>query len=109
MTTEEVARLLKDLKYRDWSFLLDESTGLHLKVWFVADGCPQVGRKWKLSRHMTKSEIVQTALKAVLVAEEHEAREKFLYRERPIFGPHFDVDALWEISGRVDVREPPTP
>ena len=58
------------------------------------------GRKWRLSPHMTDSEIVGTALKAVLTAEEHEARENFLYRGRPIFGPHLDVDQLWELAGR---------
>jgi len=56
--------------------------------------CRQTGRKWYLSPFMTKSEVVQTALKAVLTAEEHEARESFRYRGSAIFGPHFDVDSL---------------
>lgn len=66
----------------------------------------QKGRKWFLSPHMTKSEVVQTALKAVLAWEEHEAREKFKYRGQAVFGPHLDVDALHEVvcKGRVDVR-----
>lgn len=51
-------------------------------------------RKWTLSRHMTVSEIVQTAFKAVLTAVEHEAREQFTYRGAAIFGPHFSVDRL---------------
>lgn len=57
----------------------------------------RVGRKWRLSDHMTKSEVVHTALKAVLTAVEHEAREKFTYRGKPIFGPHFNVDKLVEL------------
>jgi hypothetical protein len=52
------------------------------------------GRKWFLSPHMTKSEVVQTAFKAVITAVEHEVREQFKYRGVPIFGPHFDVDSL---------------
>ena len=56
------------------------------------------GRKWMLSPHMVKSEVVQTAFKAVLTAAEHEARERFLYRGRAIFGPHYDVDRLWEMA-----------
>jgi hypothetical protein len=65
----------------------------------------QRGRKWLLSQHMTTSEIVQTAFKAVLTAMEHEVRENFRYRGCPIFGPHFDVERLVEICGeRKDVR-----
>jgi hypothetical protein len=64
------------------------------------------GRKWFLSLHMTRSEIVQTALKAVLTALEHEARERFLYRGQPIFGPHFGVERLVQLcaAGATDER-----
>src|SRR5262249_47435499 len=54
-------------------------------------------RKWMLSEHMTDGEIVQTALKAVLTALEHEAREKFTYRRAAIFDPHYDIDRLVEL------------
>lgn len=52
------------------------------------------GRKWYLSPHMTDSEIVSTAFKAFLTAEEHECRERFRYKGQRIFGPHMDVDTL---------------
>jgi hypothetical protein len=52
------------------------------------------GRKWLLSRHMVDGEIVQTALKAVFTALEHEAREKFKYRGQAIFDPHYDIEQL---------------
>ncbi len=66
----------------------------------------QRGRKWFLSPHMTRSEVVQTAFKAVMAWEEHEVREKFQYRGKAVFGPHFDVDALYAlaVSGKEDVR-----
>lgn len=51
-------------------------------------------RKWLLSAHATKSEIVQTAFLAVLTALEHEAREKFMYEGVSVFDGHYDVDAL---------------
>lgn len=54
------------------------------------------GRRWRLSRYMTDGEIVQTAFLAIKTAEEHELRDKFTYRGVPIFGPHWDVDALVE-------------
>lgn len=68
----------------------------------------QQSRKWLLSPHMTKSEIVQTCFKLALTAVEHRTRESFLYRGRRIFGPHFDVDALQQLctDRRFDVREP---
>jgi hypothetical protein len=52
------------------------------------------GRKWLLSPHMTNSEIVTTAFKALLTAVEHELREKFTYKGQAIFDPHMDVDRL---------------
>lgn len=71
--------------YVQWVFdALDEAGDLE----------PQTGRKWYVSSHATRSEVVQTLLKAVLTAEEHEAREQFRYDGVAIFGPHLDVDAM---------------
>ena len=63
------------------------------------------GRKWRISSHMTKSEVVLTAFKAYMTWLEHEARESFEYRGRKILDPHFDVDALWEMAGQRESRE----
>lgn len=111
---------LKQVHYKGWSFLVREDGGTHvmhppryyLQIAFNApnrdDGrnAAWTGRKWWLSRHMTQSEIVQTALMAVLAAEEHEARENFTYRGEPIFCPHYDVDELHRLfrSSKKDVR-----
>lgn len=62
-------------------------------------------RKWFLSLYMTKDEIVGTAMKCVLTAVEHEAREQFFYRNRAIYGPHISVDAMWEASERHVYRD----
>lgn len=63
---------------------------------------------YPISRHSVKSEIVRTMLKCVLTSREHYAREHFLYKGKAVFGPHFDVDVLWEIADlkdrRVDTR-----
>ena len=37
-------------------------------------------RKWVLSYHMTETEIVNTAFKAIQAAEDHEIREFFRYK-----------------------------
>jgi len=59
------------------------------------------GRKWLLSVHMTKSEVVQTAFLAVKTWLEHEAREAFTFEGCAVFSPHLSVDA---ISGLVHLR-----
>ena len=93
----------------------DNDAGLYLQI-EAAAACNVTGnamtwksRKWKLSQHMTDSEIVQTAFKAVLTALEHEAREQFLYRGVSIFDPHYDVERLVELRKSDDslsVRAP---
>lgn len=111
--TAHVARqILKSVHYRDWVFEVTEEADFSLRVSFDA-ACSsglgvvrQHGRKWRLSPHMTASELVQTAFLAVMTAEEHEIRESFLYRDQAIFGPHFDVDTLASIAAckAFDVR-----
>ena len=105
LSTETILQTLDDITFRDWNINLRYDVGRpYLQVSFMEEDIEtgeisqQRGRKWFLSFHMTKSEIVSTALKAVLTAVEHEAREQFRYKGRMIFGPHFDVDALVEFS-----------
>jgi hypothetical protein len=83
--------VLEDVVYKDWAIVTGED---YLQVVFIVNGQIQRGRKWRISEYMSKSELVQTALAAVLAAEEHEARERFLYKGYAVYGPHFDVDAL---------------
>lgn len=74
--------------------------GFYLQIRYmepdIVSGIPELqsGRKWYVSSHATKSEVVQTVLKAALTSAEHIVREHFRYRGQNIFGPHFDVDAL---------------
>lgn len=62
------------------------------------------GGKAYLSPHMTDSELVQIAFGLYKAYWEHEARETFQWKERRIFGPHIDSQALWDVAQRVDVR-----
>ena len=110
MTPEDMIGILDQIRYKDWSFRLSDD-GQYLQVAFIEEciltkqPSIQHGRKWIMSPHMTKSEVVCTAFKAVMTAEEHEIRERFRYKRRMIFGPHFDVDELAKIAGKIDVRE----
>lgn len=102
---QDMREILAEIRYKNWVFHLGtESNGRKwLQVRFRAANSYtgleewQYWRKWFLSEHMTKSEIVGTAFKAVLSAEEHECRESFKYKNQPIFGPHIDVDVLANI------------
>lgn len=95
----------------DYKVYLDDNSRPYLQI--ICNGFCNISgkplhwnsRKWFLSFHMTKSEIVQTALKATLTAMEHEIREQFLYRGRSIFDPHYDIDKLWELRGTACLDE----
>ena len=98
--------LVDQITYKNWSFYIGRKGEVfYLQIHFLAADneagtdslAVQKGRKWMLSEFMTKSELVQTALKAVITAEEHETRELFLYRNKPVFAPHFDVEDLHRI------------
>ena len=121
-TRNQFEDALLNVSFRDWSFRIgrDGNTGdgalrFFLQVRAISPcsvtGKPYAwgGRKWFLSSHMTRSEIIQTALIATLAAVEHEAREDFKYRGKAIFGPHYDVDMLRNLclkgEGALDVRD----
>lgn len=57
----------------------------------------QFTRKWLISPHATKSEIVQTCFKLCITSMEHRCREHFKYMNTRVFGPHFDIDDLVSI------------
>lgn len=56
------------------------------------------GRKWYISPYMTDGEILQTIFKAILTYDEHEIREKFLFKGKRIFGPHHSLEDLMRIK-----------
>lgn len=117
-TPESIRALVDQVAFPGYSFhvvsLMDGAV-MYLQASFLAP-CARTGkveeqrtRKWLLSQHMTVSEIVQTALKVVLTSVEHEAREQFLFRGEPVFGPHLDVLQTWglcRLGGVLDAREP---
>ena len=112
---------LENVRYKDWNFVVDmDGERPFLQVTFMAPDATasaglanpyvlQKSRKWMLSPYMTKSEVIQTAFKAVMTAEEHEIRETFTYRNKCIFGPHFNVDALVRICAAQEMDTRPAP
>jgi len=109
MTLEVLEEILDDVNCGiggiDWEVgcgLMGD--GLYIQLRYVevdvqtGDPGDQHGRKWYVSSHSTKSEVVQTVLKACLTSAEHMVREHFLYRGTQVFGPHLDVDQLFELA-----------
>lgn len=71
---------------------------------------PWKARKWKLSYHMTDTEIVQTVWAAVQRALLHEACELFRFKGAAIYDRHVDVHALAALVSQpniLDGREEP--
>lgn len=65
-------------------------------------GNVQWTRKWYVSKHATKNEVVNTVFKLSMTAAEHELRERFTYRGVNIYGPHLNVDKLVRFAERPD-------
>jgi len=111
LTLAIVQFVIREVQFQDWAFRTGPmDQGFFLQATFDAIGngdsivSEQHGRKWYISAHATESEVVQTALKAVLTALEHEARESFTYKGVALFGPHIDVKALLQCAERQDRR-----
>lgn len=121
MNANEMNLLLQEVKLEGYGFFVIDKNGTLLLQACYEEPDAYTGvveiqktRKWMVSTHATKSEIIQTAFKCALTSYEHRCREGFKYKDKAIFGPHFDVDALVEIcdQGRLEHRgdiEPPTP
>lgn len=111
-STLRFVELGNQLRYKNWEFRIGvDSCGYcdhHGRNWLqvvwkgpcteTGETCNHQGRKWMLSEHMTDSEFVLTALKAVLTAEEHEAREQFTFKGKKLFHPHPSLDLLLGIA-----------
>ena len=105
MTFDDFMSILEDIHHPGLTIeVIDAATHLYLQVRCDEGVCNVTGkplgwkgRKWLLSKHMTRGEVVQTAFKAVMTAMEHETREQFKYRGQAIFDPHYDVDRLAEL------------
>lgn len=110
----DVESVLRQISYPGGDFRWDSSRRLLSFGMVVRDvqsnaEARQWGRKWYVSEHSCLSEVVQTALKAVLTFVEHEVREVFRYDGCAVFNPHIDVEALREVSLDEDRREATKP
>jgi hypothetical protein len=109
------ADVLAAVTYKDWTLKLHydpaRATAPYIQ-WMFTGKCsktgavgPQFSRKWYISPWMAESELVQTAFKAALTAEEHETREHFKYFNKRVFNPHIHVRELMQICDFEDARQ----
>lgn len=101
MTFDEIAIVLEHVAYKPgWKVKVHLGAGcvMYMQVHYDGTGAygpePWTGRKWQVSQWMTATELVHTAFKAVLAAEEHETREFFKYKGVEVCGPHWDVEDI---------------
>lgn len=119
---DEIQMLLDDeVTFNDWEFHVKpfadnpnypEGYEPHfMQIQFMApdlitgESERQYCRKWSLSLHMTISEVVYTAFKAVMAALEHEAREQFRFRGASCLGPHVDVEQMVELTKHASAHD----
>jgi len=110
-TAVKLRGLLSEIAYKPgWRFRIhNKGDGFLLQpVFYCAKDEEQKGRKWYVSSHATKSEVVQTVFKSILTAEEHETREQFLFRGLPIMNPHLPVDNLHSFLDGLELDKRPT-
>lgn len=106
----DLRMVLNSIQYKNWYIRVSGTDSDNPEVQWAFLGRDadtgtlewQYGRKYRLSKHMTEGEVVQTMFAAALAAEEHEARESFLYRSKRVFNPHLSIDAL---LSRADMTE----
>ncbi len=111
MTLADLNRIVSQISYRDWEFrTMEKGDGFLLQIRFFAPDNfdptkveEQFCRKWYISSHSSKGEVVRTAWKAVEAAILHEAQEAFRYKGKAIYNPHLDPDAIAEVK-KVSVR-----
>ena len=115
MRYDEMARIMDRVSYPGLDIVMRGNTDApYLQVQCREGQCNVTGkpkgwngRKWQLSTHMTETELVKTALCAVLAAIQHETLEKFKYEDVSIFDPHIGVRDLINLrkGAPLDARE----
>lgn len=86
---QDMQAILADIHFPNVTFHVEDTPTAYL---LQIRNEQYTGRKWHIEKTATRADIVRTALKAALTWQEHETRELFTYRGKPVEGPHFEVD-----------------
>jgi hypothetical protein len=102
MTFEQIQEIISNIQYKNWTVILFESPRYAIQlIWddvCVVSGeiMQQESRMWMLDT-LTEDHIVNTIFKAIQNAEEHETKERFIYKSKRIFNPHTKISKLMEV------------
>jgi len=117
MFTEKALReIVSNVSYLDWEIRLRHDGDRPYIQIFGHGPDPKAGmmdahwsgRKWFISPHMCKNEVIRTAYKAIECAVAHEMNEYFLYKGVAIMTPHMDYEEIVDIMkdhNCIDARE----
>jgi hypothetical protein len=109
LTYEDILNLIKEVKCRDIEFrLLRKGDGFLVQATAMrpdASDAPdpstglrecklQKGRKWYVSPHSARTEIVETLFSAAARFELHELKEDFRFKGQAIYNSHISADDL---------------
>lgn len=112
-TFDEIKAVIDQIEYKKaWRFnLYVDGNRPILQVIFMGEDAltgkleEQKCRKWLLSYHMCNNELITTAYKAILAAEEHEVREFFTYKNVRVMNPHFSFDDIARLVTDLELTE----
>lgn len=113
MEVSEIRNIVSDIRYLDWQFLVRmDGERPYLQVRGHGPDPNQemkdenwTGRKWWLSTHMCKNEVIRTAYKALECAVKHEMDEMFTYRGAQIMSPHLDYDVVVDMMRTISYKD----
>lgn len=111
--------IIDNVKCRDFTFRVEERDGgflVQVQAWRPDASQPnkttnnlslQKGRKWYVSKHSCRTELMSTLLAAVVRFETHEILESFTWCGQRIYSPHLSIDYLHQLAeeGREEYRE----
>lgn len=106
MTTEELLRVVADIKFLDRQFEIKEFNGLGWTiqvVYFEEDIQTgkrelQKSRKWLIETNATDEEVVHTAFAACERSFNHVLREHFTYLGVRVYSPHMHLKDRLKIA-----------
>lgn len=116
LTLEKIQTILNEVSFRDWELQIGQDSKvafwLQWRFWEKDLSNPedntkylQECRKWRLSPHMSASEVINTAYLAAKIAVEHEFMEQFKIRNKVLYNPHQSVYALLETEIPIDIQQ----
>lgn len=94
-------KIVNDVTYKDWRFrVMEKGDGFLVQAVFKTS-CAKTGkkekqscRKWYVSAHSCRAEVVRALYKAVEAGEIHEVQEWFKYKGVAVFNPHLNPEDI---------------